>query len=117
MTSYPNGTGEPMDIPPPMAETITGGSLAALWGLVGRLMYRARSASLGRRRFFDIALLYELPIAIGTGIIGQGIADYYGLTGWTATACIVTAGYLGPGFVEAIVWRLVDRYAPKGGKE
>jgi hypothetical protein len=104
------------NLPPPTAETVTGGLLAIVWALVGRLMYRARSAQLGRRPFLSPSLVYELPIAVGTGSIGQGVAEYLGLAGWAATACVVTAGYLGPGFAEAVVWRLLDRWAPPSRK-
>lgn len=104
------------NLPPPAAETLTGGALAVTWALVGRLMYRARTAQQGRRPFFSASLVYELPIAVGTGIIGQGVAEYLSLAGWAATACIVVAGYLGPGFAEAIIWRLVDKWAPRRGQ-
>lgn len=105
----------PLETLPP-GETVMGGLLAFLWALVGRLMYRASAAQRGRRPFLSMSLLYELPIAVGTGVIGQGVADHLGLTGWQATACIVVAGYLGPGFTEAVIWRLLDRSAPASRK-
>lgn len=108
----------PMDdyLPPIWRESILGALVAILLGIVGRLMHHSRQVQLGRRRFWSASLLWELPVAVGTGLMGRGIADYLGLLGWQETAAIVTVAYLGPGFVEAVLWRLVDRFfpAPKG---
>jgi LydA holin phage, holin superfamily III len=103
-------------LPPPWRDTALGAGLAVLLGLVGRLMHHSRQVQLGRRRFWSASLLWELPVAVGTGFMGQGVAEYLGLAGWQETAAVVTVAYLGPGFVEAVLWRLVDRLfpAPKG---
>ncbi|MGY0794273.1 phage holin family protein [Azospirillum argentinense] len=106
----------PLDqVPPPWRETIVGGALAVALAIVGRLMFHARQVQAGRRRFFSPHLVWELPVAIATGLIGKGIASYYGLGDWQETATIVTVAYLGPGFVEAVIWRVVDRLLPARG--
>jgi hypothetical protein len=103
-------------IPPPWREYLISAMTTLLCGFLGRLMFHARQVQAGRRRFFSLALAWELPVAIATGIIGKGIAEHFGLTGWQDTAAIVTVAYLGPGFVEAVVWKVVDRIVPaKGG--
>lgn len=103
-------------IPPPWRETAVGAALAVALAILGRLMFHARQVQAGRRRFFSVHLAWELPIAIATGLIGKGLADYYGLAGWQETATIVTVSYLGPGFVEAVIWRVVDRALPPKGE-
>lgn len=100
-------------IPPPIAEAVAGGGLAVMWSAVGRMMYHARQAQQGRRHLFDKRLLWELPVAIGMGIIGQGVAQHFNLQGWVSTAVIVTLGYMGPGFAEAVVWRVLDKVLPE----
>jgi hypothetical protein len=99
-------------IPPPYRESVLGAAVAIFLGIIGRLMHHSRQVQLGRRQFWSASLLWELPVAVGTGLMGQGIAEYYGLIGWQETAAIVTVAYLGPGFVEAVLWRLVDRLFP-----
>lgn len=107
----------PLDhIPPRLAEWLIGSGAILGASILGRLMYHARQVQIGRRRFLSAHLLWELPVAIGTGIIGQGIAAHFGLSGMQETACIVTIAYLGPGFIEGVVWRLIDRYAPRKGE-
>ncbi len=103
-------------LPPPWRESVLGAAFAILLGVIGRLMHHSRQVQLGRRQFWSASLLWELPVAVGTGFVGRGVADYLGLAGWQETAAIVTVAYLGPGFVEAVVWRLVDRWAPARGQ-
>jgi len=100
-------------LPPPWREALLGFVVTMFAALTGRLMHHARQVQAGRRKFLSPAMLWEFPVALGTGFIGGGLADYYAVTGWQATGLIVTVAYLGPGFVEAVVWRLVDRLAPK----
>lgn len=102
-------------IPPPWREFLLSGLVAVLCGCLGRLMFHARQVQAGRRHFLSWALLWELPVAIATGVIGKGVAEYLGLNGWQDTAAIVTIAYLGPGFVEAVVWKVVDRVVPAKG--
>ena len=106
----------PLDhIPPPWRESIIGVLVAAGWGLVGRAMHHSRQVQAGRRRFWSVQLVWELPVAVGTGVAGQGLAEYLQVGGWQATAVIVTVAYLGPGFVEAVVWKVLDRVLPARG--
>lgn len=99
-------------LPPPWREFLLSAFVAVLCGIIGRLMFHARQVQMGRRAFLSWSLLWELPVAIATGVIGAGVAEYLALAGWQNTACIVTVAYLGPGFVEAVVWKVVDRVVP-----
>lgn len=103
------------ELPPPADQLLTGAALAAAGGVLGRLMWHAREVQRGKRRFWSAQLLWEFPIALGCGFVAAGAGEYFGLSGMAHVAAIVAGSYLGPGFVEAVIWRLVDRVAPKAG--
>jgi hypothetical protein len=101
------------DLPPPVDQLATGTALAVIGGLAGRLMWHAREVQRGRRAFLSRHLLWEFPVAFGCGLIGAGAAEWLGLAGMAQVGLITAGSYLGPGFVEAVVWRVVDRLAPR----
>ena len=85
-------------------------ALSSALGLIGRLMYLSQE----QRSPFTLALLWELPIAIGMGLIGRGIGEYVGLGVWPFAlfSASVVCGYIGP---RLISWA-VTRWLSTGGK-
>lgn len=94
-------------------------------GLLGRLMYRAKMHP--RRPFFSWDILFELPIALGMGIIAHGGCEAAVALGLVdelpelaRTAVVVFVSYLGPRAVDALfelglgrLGGLLDRLASK----
>lgn len=48
-------------------------------------------------------LLWELPLVLGMGVIGQGAAEYLGLHGHQESALIAGMAYTGPAGLSAIL--------------
>ena len=81
-----------------------GGAVTTFIGaFVGRLMYHSGEVKLGRRRFFGKELLWEIPVAVGMAIIGDGIASYLGLGQPVSTGLVAMLAYLGPRGAEALL--------------
>jgi len=108
---------ENFDGPGWLKDILQGGSLSFVWAGVGRLMFHARQVQQGRRRLFSKSLLLELPIALGMGMVGAGIADWLGFTGQVRDAVLVSAGFIGPRAIEQIFERALKFFDKKGGKE
>lgn len=71
-------------------------------GMLGRLMYHAKMVQAGQRKPLSWALLWDLPIALGSGWFAYGIATYFGFL-WEATISIaIAASYLGPYAIDTI---------------
>lgn len=84
--------------------SLFGGALTTLIGaFTGRLMYHSGEVKLGRRRFFGKELLWEIPVAIGMAIIGEGIARYLELGQPVSTGLVATLAYLGPRGAETLM--------------
>ena len=78
-------------------EAWLGGAGAILVGsFAGRAMWHAVEARKGRRKLFGIEILYELPIAIGMAVIGDGLAGWLGLQQTATLALVAALSYLGP---------------------
>lgn len=87
----------------------TQGAIAGGLGMIGRLM--AIAADKDRpTTFLGILkrLVWELPIAIGLGVVGKGIAETLGLHGFAHYATIVTVAYSGTQLVDLLVRKLLD---------
>ena len=81
-----------------------GGAVTTLIGaFTGRLMYHSGEVKLGKRRFFGKELLWEIPVAIGMAIIGEGIARYFELGQPVSTGLVAMLAYLGPRGAEALL--------------
>lgn len=77
------------------------GAVAGGMGFVGRLLALATSA----RRPSGWNLLWEIPLAIGMGVMGKGVADYFTLTGFPNFAVIIAVSYSGPRVIDIILSR------------
>lgn len=82
----------------------------ALWGWIsgslgaavaGRLLWHAQEVKQGRRRFWSPSLAWELPTAVGMGMVADGVVDHLDLAGKPATALVVAIAYLGPRVIDA----------------
>lgn len=80
-----------------------GGAGTTLFGaLVGRAMWHVSEARKAKRRFFGPELVWELPIAVGMALIGEGLADWLGLGQVPSTGLIAALAYLGPRGAEVL---------------
>lgn len=61
------------------------------------------------RPTWSLALLWELPIVIGTAVIGLGVAEWLGYHGKVANAVICGVSYLGPVSITSMVRMLIRR--------
>lgn len=96
-------------VPPPSDFDWYAGALSCALGLIGRLMFLAQE----RRSPFTLSLLWELPIAIGMGLLGRGIGDYIGLTGFPLFSSSIVFGFLGPGVISWAIARYAASISPK----
>ncbi len=86
-------------------DTVTAG-IATLGGLIGRLM----ALSQERRMPLRWGLIWELPTAIGMGLVARGAADYFNVAGFPAFAISIVGGYIGPGIISWGVQKAKDKY-------
>ena len=90
-----------------LKDIVHGSSLSFIWAGVGRLMFHARQVQQGRRRLFSKSLMLELPIALGMGMVGAGIAEWWGFQGQVRDAILVSAGFVGPRAIEQTIERML----------
>lgn len=90
-----------------LKDIVQGSSLSFIWAGVGRLMFHARQVQQGRRRLFSKSLMLELPIALGMGMVGAGVAEWWGLQGQVRDAILVSAGFVGPRAIEQTIERML----------
>lgn len=84
---------------------------AGALGLLGRLIAMSRMD----RRPFGWSLLWEIPTAVGMGIIGSGLADYLELKNFAHHAMTISVGYIGPRLVDEIFNRWLPPKPPIPG--
>lgn len=106
---------------PEWLKNITNGSLMSVfWAVVGRAMFHAKLVQQGRRRVFSLALIWELPIALGMYMVGADIADAMGSTGHIRDGIIVSCAYLGPRAIEQLfelAMEAIEQRMNKGGEQ
>lgn len=90
------------------------GAAATAWALafLGRLSWHARQVQLGKRKALSRHLLLDVPAALAIGVIGNGIASYFGLGPEIKSGLIAYLGWLGLSGADD----LVREIASKGGK-
>lgn len=92
-------------------DQLMGGALTTLFGaFTGRLMWHAGEVRQGKRRFFGREILWEVPVAIGMAMIGEGVSSYFNLGQPMSTGVVAVLAYLGPRGAETL---LVNWFAPK----
>lgn len=80
------------------------------FGMLGRAIHYVRhdTRPLGLKLVF-----FEMPIAIGFGIIGGGLAQWFTLTGLLQSTAMISAGYVGPRIVDILIDHLPQYLAGK----
>lgn len=92
-------------------QQVMGGALTSLAAaLAGRAMYHAGEVQAKRRPILSWDLLWELPLAVGMAMIGEGIGDYLELSRVMTTALVAALSYLGPRGAGV----LIEKYLTKG---
>jgi len=91
-------------------QNIFGGAATAIIGaMMGRLMWHTSEVKKQNRKFFGKELLWELPVAFGMGVFGEGAADYFQLSDTAGVALIVALAYLGPRGIEVALSKWFSR--------
>lgn len=90
------------------AYAYTGGA-----GMIGRLMFHSRQVQMGKRKPFSLALIMDLPIALGMGWTALGMAKFLGFAPEPTTSLAIAAAYLGPYSVDRLFIAFTDRYLKK----
>jgi len=78
---------------------------AGALGLLGRLLAYAHAD----RRPLGWSLAWELPVALGMGIVGKGVADWLSLDGFPEYAVTIAVAYVGPRIIDVLVARVQER--------
>lgn len=86
-----------------------GGVASVVSAMAGRLMYHTQLVRKGERKFFSWQLVWEAPLAVGMAIVGEGFAQWLGLTGTVATGLIGALAYMGPRGIEALLANWVKK--------
>lgn len=87
-------------------QNLIGGAATTIVGATaGRLMWHMSEVKRDNRKFLGWELVWELPIAFGMGLLGDGVTSYFDLDDTTGIAVIVGLAYLGPRGVEALLSR------------
>lgn len=83
---------DPMQAAEAAGTAATAGSL----GLLGRMVYWAHSG----RHPVGLSLLWEVPLAIGMGYIGLGVAEWWDFGPRASYAVTITISYIGPRAID-----------------
>lgn len=98
-----------------MNKLLGGAGATAVFALLGRLMWHGQEVRAKRRRFLGRELIWEFPMALTLGLIGEGLADWAEISSNTQAALIAGLAYLGPKGTQAILESWWQRRGP-GGK-
>lgn len=80
-----------------------GGAFTTLIGaFIGRIMWHAQEVKKARRKFLGRELIWELPIAVGMALIGEGLASWMQFGQPVSTGLIAALAYLGPRGAEVL---------------
>lgn len=94
-------------------QLIGGGATALAAAVVGRLMWHASEARARRRPLLSLALIWELPLAVGMALIGDGLGAYLDLSRDVTVGLIALLSYLGPRGAGAILERWISGRPPR----
>lgn len=104
------------DTPPGLIQALhqlLGGGLTALAAaLTGRLMWHAGEVRAKRRPVLCWSLVWELPLAFGMALIGDGLGSYLGLSREVTVGLIAVLSYLGPRGAGAMLERWIASRRP-----
>lgn len=95
--------------------SLLGAAGAFIAASIGRLMWHTEEVQRGNRRFWSIALLWELPACIGMALAGKGLAQYLMLNEWVELGIIATLSYMGPRGIKHLIHLWVLRNVKRKG--
>lgn len=95
-----------------LSATLGGAGTTLFGAVIGRAMWHVSEARKARRRFFGRELIWELPIAVGMALIGEGLASWLAIGQPASTGLIAALAYLGPRGAEVLFLKYFVR---KGG--
>lgn len=104
------------DVPrpdPTWWETVAASAGAVGTALLARLLYHRHLVTLGRRHLWSWSLIWELPTAVFSAVVGAGLAAVAGLDGTAALAMVGMISWLGPRGVEDILSRVIAHHYPQ----
>lgn len=76
--------------------------------MVGRLMYHAKMVQLGKKKPFSWTLIWDIPIALGTGWIALGLCTWAGVAWEETVSAAIVVGYLGPYGIDTVFAKWSD---------
>lgn len=76
--------------------------------MLGRLMYHAKLVQQGKRKPFSLALLLDVPIALGCGWVAFGISRYFGIVWEAEISAAIVASYFGPYGMDTVFAKWAD---------
>ena len=85
-----------------MRDIAAQGATAGGLGVLGRLIALAHA---GSTRPSGVSLLWEIPLALGMGVIGKGVADWFGLDAFPEYAVTIAVSYSGPRLLDIAIAR------------
>ncbi|TXH38769.1 MAG: hypothetical protein E6Q98_02925 [Rhodospirillaceae bacterium] len=101
-------------LPPDLRQAVWSFVTTLAFACMGRLGWHVRQVQKRERKFWSTHLLWELPTALASGFVADGIGEYFHLDPKPATAVVIMVSYLGPAGIQALLTRLVDRFVDKG---
>lgn len=69
---------------------------------IGRFMFHVRQVQRGARRFWSWHLVWEIPTAIGMGLIADSMATWLELSDGTRVGFVAVIAYLGPHAIDEL---------------
>lgn len=103
---------DPFQLLPPLRESLVSGAPTVLWAFIGRMVWHIDRVRYGHRRFYSVHLLWELGVAVGIGLVGDGLATWLDITGKPVIALTVAVAHIGPGGFEHAIPRYLARRVP-----
>ena len=92
-----------------------GGAATTLIGaFMGRAMWHATEVRKGNRKMFGREVIWELPIAVGMALIGEGIGTYMQFSHPISTAIVASLAYFGPRGTEILFTKWFGSKINKG---
>ncbi|MBB4007822.1 phage holin family protein [Allorhizobium taibaishanense] len=89
-----------------LAEVLTawfgGAGTTIIGAILGRAMWHGQEVRRARRRPLGPELLWELPIAIGMAMVGEGLAGWLNVGQPVSTGLIAALAYMGPRGAEVL---------------
>lgn len=92
-----------------MSNLLGGAATALVAALTGRAMYHAGEVRAKRRPLFSLDLIWEVPLAVGMALIGDGLGEYLELTETVKVGLIAVLSYLGPRGAGALFEKWLSR--------